>query len=106
MSEVYEEFITLTPLNCVQQVKALLGASEPTEAKGCGLFLTLFGVYCGVLVYRTYRNYRRGRDAKENRAKIEAINSVPTPSMVSEHVSSQTPLYMQQVGGSSRTDIR
>lgn len=109
MSEVYEEFITLTPLNCLQKVNALLG-SDPPKTRGCGLFLTLFGVYCGVLMYRTYRNYCRTRDAKENKvpfqAKIEAINSVPTPSLMSEHASSQTPIHMQPVGGSSRTDIR
>ncbi|XP_017106022.2 uncharacterized protein [Drosophila bipectinata] len=109
MSDVFDDFITLTPLNCVQQVNSLL-ATEPPKQQGCGLFLSLFGVYCGVLIYRAYRNYCRDREAIANQnhvtAKIEVISSVPTPSLVSEHASSQTPILLQPVSGTSASDMR
>ncbi|XP_039479583.1 uncharacterized protein LOC120444116 [Drosophila santomea] len=112
MAEILEEFITLTPLTCVQQCNALLG---PTSGKprSCFVFFTLFGVYCGVLIFRTYRTYSSKEEGdRENitegvtlETKAENLNIGPGPSLVNEFVEQAKPILLQPVEFSS-TDMR
>ncbi|XP_022220223.2 uncharacterized protein LOC111072577 [Drosophila obscura] len=56
MANNLEEFIILTPLTCVEQCNALMEATT-AKPKPCYLFISLFGVYCGLVAYRSYRSY-------------------------------------------------
>lgn len=116
MSEVLEEYITLTPLTCVQQVNALLDATS-SKPGSCKVLYALFGVYCGVLAYRAYRNHCAKRSevgaAPDLTAslpadhKVEATILVATPSHVSEEqlVPQPSPILLQPADFSS-TDMR
>ncbi|XP_016957457.1 uncharacterized protein LOC108029596 [Drosophila biarmipes] len=112
MAEVLEEFITLTPLTCVQQCNALLGATSG-KPRSCFLFFTLFGVYCGVLVFRAYRTYssKQGGDGEKIpegvtlSAKVDDLNVEPGPSPVKEFVDHAKPILLQPIEFSS-TDMR
>ncbi|EDW74068.1 uncharacterized protein Dwil_GK21572 [Drosophila willistoni] len=50
----FEELITLTPMNCVKSCNDLLDAAD-VKPRSYSLFITLFGLYCGALIYRSYR---------------------------------------------------
>ncbi|XP_016943294.2 uncharacterized protein [Drosophila suzukii] len=112
MAEVLEEFITLTPLTCVQQCNALLGATSG-KPRSCFVFFTLFGVYCGVLVLRAYRTYssKQGGDGEKIsegvtlEAKADDLNLEPGPSPVKEFVDQAKPILLQPIEFSS-TDMR
>ncbi|XP_017001094.2 uncharacterized protein [Drosophila takahashii] len=112
MAEVLEEFITLTPLTCVQQCNALLGATSG-KPRSCSVFFTLFGVYCGVLVFRAYRTYssKQGGDGEKIsegvtlEAKADDLNLEPGPSPVKEFAEQAKPILLQPVEFSS-TDMR
>ncbi|XP_017066172.1 uncharacterized protein LOC108104543 [Drosophila eugracilis] len=112
MSDVVEEFITLTPLTCVHQCNALLGETTG-KPRSCFVFFTLFGVYCGVLVLRAYRTYssRHGGDGVKIsegvtlEAKAEELDFGPGPSLVKEFVQQAKPILLQPVELSS-TDMR
>ncbi|XP_034650510.1 uncharacterized protein LOC117890017 [Drosophila subobscura] len=56
MANSLEEFIILTPLTCVEQCNALMKATS-AKTKPCYLFISLFGVYCGLVAYRSFRSY-------------------------------------------------
>lgn len=70
MAGLSEDFITLTQLNCVQQCSALIYDPKPRN------YLTaaaLFGLYCGVLIYRSYRNHQ----AKVQARREVVLTTVP-----------------------------
>ncbi|EDX06215.1 uncharacterized protein LOC6733575 [Drosophila simulans] len=112
MAEILEEFITLTPLTCVQQCNALLGSTSG-KPRSCFVFFTLFGVYCGVLIFRAYRTYSSKQEGVEEKitegvtleAKAEDLNIGPGPSLVHGYVDQTKPILLQPVGFSS-TDMR
>ncbi|XP_016986367.2 uncharacterized protein LOC108049626 [Drosophila rhopaloa] len=112
MTEDLEEFITLTPLTCVQQCNALLGARS-TKPKSCIVFFTLFGAYCGVLVYRAYRAYASKQGGNGEKisevialeAKADDLNVEPGSSLVNELLEQAQPILLQPVELSS-TDMR
>ncbi|KAI8035771.1 uncharacterized protein LOC128256776 [Drosophila gunungcola] len=112
MADVLEEYITLTPLTCVQQCNALLGTTSG-KPKSCFVFFTLFGAYCGVLVYRAYRSYasKQGGDGEkisegiQLEAKAEFLNVEPGSSLVNEFLDRAQPILLQPVEFSS-TDMR
>ncbi|XP_030569424.1 uncharacterized protein LOC115768861 [Drosophila novamexicana] len=68
MAGLSEDFITLTQLNCVQQCSALIHSPKPRNYITAA---TLFGIYCGVLAYRSYRNYRARLEAQIEDVPIE-----------------------------------
>ncbi|XP_026834016.1 uncharacterized protein LOC6542554 isoform X2 [Drosophila erecta] len=111
MAEILEEFITLTPLTCVQQCNALLGSTSG-KPRSCFVFFTLFGVYCGVLIFRAYRTYSSKPEADGAKiteevtsgAKAEDLDIGPGPSLVNEFVERAKPILLQPVEFSS-TDM-
>ncbi|XP_034141875.1 uncharacterized protein LOC117592310 [Drosophila guanche] len=56
MANSLEEFIILTPLTCVEQCNALMKATS-AKTSPCYLLISIFGVYCGLVAYRSYRSY-------------------------------------------------
>ncbi|XP_020815596.1 uncharacterized protein LOC110189739 [Drosophila serrata] len=85
MPAILDEFITLTPLTCVQQVNALLNAAS-SKPRGCKVFCTLFGVYCGVLAYRAYKVHSKRiavQDGQAANIAVEAVNEVEETDLIS-----------------------
>ncbi|XP_017044599.1 uncharacterized protein LOC108090433 [Drosophila ficusphila] len=111
MAEILEEFITLTPLTCVQQVDALLGTTA--KPKSCAVFFTLFGVYCGALAYRAYRSYSSNQGGDRAmilqgialEPKVEDLNVEEDSSLVNDIVQPTSPILLQPIDFSS-TDMR
>ncbi|XP_017851473.1 uncharacterized protein LOC108606131 [Drosophila busckii] len=56
-----EEYIILTPFNCVRECSLLL--SSPKERNLC-ISAVLFSLYCGVLIYRTYNKHLNDLEIK------------------------------------------
>ncbi|KAH8399702.1 hypothetical protein KR215_000306 [Drosophila sulfurigaster] len=54
MAGFAQEFITLTPLNCVKECRALI---QTPKQRNYLTTAALFGLYCGVLLYRAYKKY-------------------------------------------------
>ncbi|XP_017870578.1 PREDICTED: uncharacterized protein LOC108618887 [Drosophila arizonae] len=89
MAGLSEDFITLTQLNCVQQCSALIYSPKPRN------YLTaaaLFSVYCGVVIYRSYRNHQAKMQARREAALIAAREELP----VFEEYTVEAPTLEQQ----------
>ncbi|XP_017018904.1 uncharacterized protein [Drosophila kikkawai] len=107
MSATLDEFITLTPLTCVQQVNAVLTAASP-RPRGFKVFYTLFGVYCGVLAYRAYRTYCKRSavtDAQAANVTIPAVNEVAAASPVNGQLAPNPSPILLQPADASNTDM-
>lgn len=70
MSGSAQQYITLTQMNCVKECRALI--QSPRQRN----YLTaaaLFGLYCGVLLYRSYTKYlAEMQDKMEESIDLEA----------------------------------
>ncbi|EDV91976.1 GH24295 [Drosophila grimshawi] len=73
MASFSDDFVTLTQLNCVQQCSALLQSPKPRNYLTAA---TLLGLYCGVLIYRSYRSYLAGLEAKDGETQNDEIEEV------------------------------